>query len=679
MQSIAEALAGLASPALRDLPAAEWWTPEEWRRIWKEAEEQGQKENRGTALEQLKRFSVQRFLQPIDPHALDRDLCQMAERRAAWMLDQVAALCAPVTRDWLSSQVEALEARPLPELDCKAGPVAEQLAGLVKRVTCAAWWRRQIRRAATRKREAQAQARGVIRSRGQAYCTDETVARRAAQQARAKAMLEQTEMESADGEVITLWQAVQASTANLAIRRGELMTRIRGAEEWATACGMVGLFTTNTLPSRFHSQLFKGGQNPAWDGSTPADGQRWLCKIWARTRAALQRQGLRMFGFRVAEPHHDSCPHWHMLLWVDKQHLQALQDTMRAYWLSEEREEALRRQRTMRCWGCKGKGSPQWQPLFLNLSLFDGGLNLDAVEHGAEQYRLKFEAIDPAKGGAVSYVAKYIAKNIDDAGAVGEEGHRDELGGQMELIEGTNKAKRVMAWAAAHGIRQFQAIGQPPVTVWRELRRVDEPAAQGASQAIKAAHVAVNREGGRRACWRAYLDAQGGAMTGRDYRVRMVTETQEREGRYGTTVRDWPIGVADALRAVEVVPSNRKAWRPKGTWTAEQRRPGAELREFMRAGFGRTETRANSCNGGSMKAEAAMRRAPGAAGAAVHPWTRVNNCTGRQGGDLSRMGLAALWNTGPGGSTEGIDPCLKSGPPSRLPIPTTPAPKRPAS
>ena len=163
-----------------------------------------------------------------------------------------------------------------------------------------------------------------------------------------------------------------------------------------------------------------------------------------------------------------------MLLWVDAAQAQQLKDLLRACWLQHEGDE-----------------------------------------YGAQEYRFKAEEIDPARGGAVAYVAKYISKNIDDFGAVGEEGHFDQLGGQRELIEGTNKARRVTAWASAWGIRQFQAIGQPPVTVWRELRRIEAGMVAGASKRLQRAHAAVHKTEGKRADWRAYLTEQGGAMVGR--------------------------------------------------------------------------------------------------------------------------------------------------------------------
>lgn len=610
MTGIAAALAGLVNPALRNLPAVEWVTRAEARAA-RQAAIRGQ---RDTALDQIEETRLGRILAPVDPDATEGQLRELARRRAELMLDRIAELAEPVTLEWLNAQVTALEARELPPMDCNGGPYAEQLEARVKRACCRHWWTRNVRRAATRKREAREQAAGRVSVRTAPYVSDETAARYVRQGERNRAILESTEIESADGELLTLWAAMQASTSNPAIRRGELMTRIKGAEQWAAARGMVGLFTTNTLPSRFHATHHGGGRNAAFDGSTPRDGQGWLCRTWARARAALHRERVQFFGFRVAEPHHDGCPHWHMLLFVDKAQAEALQATMRRYWLA------------------------------------DAG-----TEPGAAQHRFKAVQIDPAKGDAAGYVAKYIAKNIDDAGAVGAEGHRDEAGGeQIEIAEaGGGKARRVMAWASAWGIRQFQALGQPPVTVWRELRRVDAQAAQGASPAIRAAHAAVNRTGDQLACWRSYLDAQGGAMQGRAQRVRLFVEHQRRDGLYGPTEAERIVGVHDVLRPGEVVLSSRKAWRPRGTWTANDRDAATVgdwggVRDWL---FARPK--------------------------AAQPWTRVNNCTQRGGiAELMASGIVgATQKREPGGNLKDLK-CPKNAPsPSSLPPWLWPSPR----
>lgn len=60
----------------------------------------------------------------------------------------------------------------------------------------------------------------------------------------------------------------------------------------------------------------------------------------------------------------------------------------------------------------------------------------------------------------VSYIAKYIAKNFDGE-HVGE-----DLYGQ----DAVESATRIRTWASNWKIRQFQPIGGPSVTVWREAR-----------------------------------------------------------------------------------------------------------------------------------------------------------------------------------------------------------------
>ena len=608
MNGIAEALAGLADPRLSNLPGAMW--PAEQKR-----------QLRANVPAQLAEVREARVIAPVNPDASEGELRELARRRADLMLDRVAALREPVTLEWLNAEVTALEARPLAPYDCNGAPLADQLAANVKRVCSVHWWARNVRRAATRKREAREQAQGRISVRTAPYVSDETAGRYVRQQARNFAILERTEIESADGELVTLAAAMQASTANPAIRRGELMTRIRGAEEWAAARGMVGLFTTNTAPSRFHATHHKGGRNHRYTGDEfpagagnygppqdngPRAAQGWLCKTWARCRPALQRAGVQFFGFRVAEPHHDGCPHWHMLLFVDREQVDALRSTMRAYWLADHPDEP-----------------------------------------GASIHRFKAVEIDPSKGDAAGYVAKYIAKNIDDTG-LGV--HLDEAEGeQIEIdTQSGNKARRVLAWASAWGIRQFQAIGQPPVTVWRELRRVDTPAVQGASKPMQQAHEAVNRDGERRACWRAYMEAQGGAMKGRAQRLKLATEHERREGLYGDTEAERIVGVIDVRRPGEIVLSKRKAWKPRGTWTDSGR-------------------------------DSALRGASGAVRdwlfarpKAAQPWTRVNNCTQRpRPRELMRAGIVGAFNERePGGNhNQGNSSCRTPFDPSPSSLP----------
>lgn len=475
----------------------------------------------------------------LGEHTPDHEIRRTADMRADLMRREVdtwgVQMGAHHFAEWLAERVAALGARPFtwPGRADGLPPPAGALAPMVERAQCPLWWRRQLRRAVVLAREKGAMHRGeVCKRRQEVYCTDDTVARRAERNAANRAMLEATEIESAAGDVITLAQAAEASTANKAIRRGELMTRIRGCEEWSDAAGMVGLFTTNTAPSRFHPQTMFGGANPKHRGdfgpvqpNSPKDAQAWLCRTWARCRAKLQRLGVQWYGFRVAEPHHDGCPHWHMLLWCRPADLPAIQAAIRACWLAESGDEA-----------------------------------------GASEHRFNCKPLE--RGGAAAYCAKYISKNIDDEGAVGTEGHRDtDHNGQTDML-GNGKAKRVEAWASAWGIRQFQALGQPPVSVWRELRRVDGQMVCGAHPDVAAAHAAVNREGERRADWQGYMAAQGGPMVGRAYRVRIArnTDAAPTVGRYGDEQPPKPVGVEHVSRPGQWCLSDRKEWKPRGTW-----------------------------------------------------------------------------------------------------------------
>lgn len=287
------------------------------------------------------------------------------------------------------------------------------------------------------------------------------------------------------GERISLIDKYDGSVANPAIRRCELMTRIRGFENICNELGYVGEFYTLTAPSKFHATTKAGYRNSRWNGASPADTQRYLTGLWARIRAKLHRDDIRIFGIRVAEPHHDATPHWHMLMFMLPEDVDRVRAVITQYAREEDHHE-LKSEKACRA-------------------------------------RFHAEAIDPDKGSATGYVAKYISKNIDGY-ALDDE--RDDESGEM-LRE---TAPAVSAWAARWRIRQFQFVGGAPVTVYRELRRMaDAETAKGLSVEFALVHDAADTGD-----WAGYLNVQGGPFVRRDeLQVRTWYASTDAVNEYG--------------------------------------------------------------------------------------------------------------------------------------------------
>lgn len=231
------------------------------------------------------------------------------------------------------------------------------------------------------------------------------------------------------GEEADLWDMVKKSVANPAIRRHELMVRCRGCEDIGNELGLQGLFLTLTTPAKYQNSYKKGGFIGHWNGASPRDAQTYLNNVWQRIRAKLGRKEIRWFGVRVAEPHHDGTPHWHLLIWVKPEDKEAVTEIFVDYATKEDKHELFDKQ---------GK--------------FDHSARCDVGE------------IDPEKGTATGYIAKYISKNID--GFAMDDEVSDETGKSVK-----DMAKNVSAWKSRWNIRQFQFFGGAPVTTYRELRR----------------------------------------------------------------------------------------------------------------------------------------------------------------------------------------------------------------
>lgn len=469
---------------------------------------------------------------PLPLDATDAQLCILAEECAGECLNAAFDIAEdPKIQRKLLGAIAIERGVAPPEANYDDEPAC-------RRMLDAAWWRGRIRKAHGRLFEAAAIRLGFVSVRAGAYASDETVSRRLAQIERNKGALEAAKIENEQGQQITLADASAKSVANPAIRRKELMLRLAGCEKVANERGDVGVFVTLSVPSKYHAVLQASGEmNPKYGDYDPRESQLYLRKTWALIRTAYGRYGIKPYGFRIAEPHHDGCVHWHMLLFMAPREVE---------------------------WFCH--------------IVSQYALAVDGDEPGAQAHRAQFELIDASKGSAAAYLSKYISKNVNDDEA---DAHDEVIGADGEPVKiAVDKAKkasqRVGAWAGAWGIRQFQPIGQPPVTVWRELRRVAEGEIEGAPEHVRAAWDAAQRvysapdEDGavelvHAADFGDYIKAQGGVCRGRGYAIELALVQTDEAGRYGDGEGVKPLGVQERAAAefvgpVQVFESVRFTW-----------------------------------------------------------------------------------------------------------------------
>ena len=532
----------------------------------------------------VREFAEQYVPAGVDLSQSDADIVATAERAAAVV---VKALWS-ATSDRHALQIMADECASygieLPEFDA--------LADTIARLVDARWWRRQLRKRVKRAFEAGNIRLGYVNYRGEPYASNDAVLSRLAQNRRNAAALAATLVQNENGQQFSIAELAEKTTANKAIRRGELMLRINGFEQIARECGDQGIFITWTCPSRFHAMQHSGKPNDKFDGSTPREANAYLGKMTSLCRSALARRGIGLYGFRIAEPHHDGCPHWHLLLFV--------RPTAK-YKTAHLRDVAGRAIRIMKRYA--------WR--------------VDRGEPGAFARRLDVKRIDWAKGSAAGYIAKYVAKNIDGvADHKTKEGYvvTPDTEGDVELTP----SARVESWAACWGIRQFQQWGGAPVTVWRELRRIEESMLNEAPAAMRRAWDAVQKiDGEKRACWAEYLRAQGGALVPRkELVVTLAKDEKTVIGRYGETLRTTPYGV----RCSDLIGVVFKSVRH--TWTPVQATGG----RGVAVGVAVPRTRVNNCTHPDRPAPATPSAAPvpdlpdEAKTAVIAAWAAVNAC-----------------------------------------------------
>ena len=325
-----------------------------------------------------------------------------------------------------------------------------------------------------------------VHKRAALYASDEAVAAWRGRRSRNRALLEAMVMVNELRQEFALSELVEKSESNPRLRNAGLMVRIAGFETVADDLGHVGEFITLTCPSRFHAAVEASGErNPKYDGSTPRDASAYLQRVWARIRSALAKEGVKIYGFRVAEPHHDGCPHWHGLFFMPADQRRRFREIVAMHGCREDREElglsymksaaakmAKARQVRDATLARGGKAAKLKEIAAAFQTEKEFWQDAKTAQFAKVKARVHFERIDKGRGSAAGYIAKYICKNIDGKNAFGESiGGDDEADGR----DGVQTAERVLAWDAGDWGKFVMVMGgidcrrdERPVQLYKE-------------------------------------------------------------------------------------------------------------------------------------------------------------------------------------------------------------------
>ncbi|URG54566.1 replication endonuclease [Pectobacterium quasiaquaticum] len=376
--------------------------------------------------------------------------------------------------------------------------------GSLARVSSPEYWLRILWRIRCHWAGCRDTAKNLVHKKISPYISTRALREFATAQQRMREFLEKNELESSDGDRISLETAYNSGNSCPKNRRTELMTGLRHTGEFFTSEGCLGYFLTITLPSRYHANRISGSENERCTIIDPRAGQEELSRIWRNVGRKFARENIFFAGFRFVEPQHDGTPHWHLLVWFYPEQADAALEILRDRYCAQDYE---------------------------------------TIAHNPE-IRFKILPIDPERG-AAAYCAAYVSKNIDGF----------QLDGDSEAgLDAVDGATRATAWARLYRIRQFQQFGCVGATAWRELRRLREkpdcdPVLRhfwnAADSGDFGQFIRLSREHGGVSLYRADEDFAGQEIRNcwgeKTSRVRGVCLSADPSTRVQTRTRDWAV------------------------------------------------------------------------------------------------------------------------------------------
>ncbi len=188
------------------------------------------------------------------------------------------------------------------------------------------------------------------------------------------------------------------------------------------------------------------------------------------------------------------------------------------------------------------------------------------------------------EGGAVGYIAKYIAKNIDGCA----------LDGDVDFETGkplTEMAATVTTWATTWRISQFHFYKLPSKGVYRECRRL-----RSVPVADKLGEIAEQvRKAADEGDFTAYIKAQGGPCTSRNQQtLRVAYQTHDQLNTYDEEVQK-VVGIyAQLTPSADIIKTRCRKYR------LVKKVPDSEDQELLKSAIGAPQSSGNNCRNGGL-------------------------------------------------------------------------------
>lgn len=442
------------------------------------------------------------------------------------------------------------------------------LAAQLARLFDARYWRRALRVRILRAREHFFLRLHLIGKRGEAYASDACVAVRTAQLKRQAAWMRDTvlipryPLPVAEGEKPYEPPTLEQIAPGPKERFAKLYTFVKAVDVLGQEASLASAMVTLTLEPEWHPNPSHG--QASWNGASPRDAHRSLCHRWQAILRDLHRVAIRLSGLRVAEPHKDGCPHWHIWLLYRPEHESRILAAIMKYFPHKMKIRAPSRKDTKNT---------------ANDVMFDNREHLlgDAprpLTHPKEGAQVEVSRINRDISSGASYAMKYLLKTVDAGDELNKQAGlfpADDDATREKKRRHEDNAKRVDAYRSVWGLNQGQLFGIAKcLTAWGELRRLTVAPEHRLLKKLWALARGGEEEGrieadaGQRGDAAGFIKALGGldacrnakAKTGRRFSIGRLVE--DALNAYGETITR-TIGVTLLLKRKATVVKERVA------------------------------------------------------------------------------------------------------------------------